>query len=74
MPDGIIRFKQNAIVRLLLDTGKFNLNDIARMNFSNEDHEQLAQLIGYSLSGFGELSYVSDKTFDAAAQQPVHYR
>ena len=64
--DGVIRFQTNKIVRALLDTGKLNLNDIACLNFSQEDREQFAQLIGYSLSGFGELSYVSDETYGAA--------
>jgi hypothetical protein len=42
------------------------MNSLARMNFSNEDREQFAQLIGYSLSGFSELSYVSDEIYNAA--------
>jgi len=56
----VVRFKQNKIVRMLLDTGKLNLNDIGKMNargmFNNDDYTQLMQLIGYSVSGFGELS------------------
>ncbi len=36
------------------------------MGFSDEDREQFAQLIGYSLNGFGELSYVSEETYEAA--------
>lgn len=63
---GVLRFKKNAIVRFLFDSGPFDMNVIARMPFSNEDREQFAQLIGYSLSGFGELSYVSNKTYAAA--------
>ena len=64
--DGIVRFKPNAIVRFLLDAGPFDMNKLALMSFSNEDREQFAQLIGYSLSGFSELRYVSDKTYAAA--------
>lgn len=63
---GVIRFKQNAIVRFLLDAGPFDLNMIAQMPFSREDHEHLAQLIGYSVSGYGDLSYVSDETYEKA--------
>jgi hypothetical protein len=59
--DGIARFKGNAIVRFLLDRGPITLNDLALMNFSDEDREQFAQLIGYSVCGFGELSYASDE-------------
>lgn len=66
--DGITRFKQNAIVRHLLDHSQKHgcgLNELACMNFSKEDHMQLAQLIGYSLSGYGELSCVDDDNYDA---------
>lgn len=62
----VVRFKENKIVRFLLDAGPFDLNQLARMPFDAEDHEQLAQLIGYSVSGFGELSYASDKAIEAA--------
>lgn len=63
---GIIRFKKNKIVTFLLEKGPFSLNDLAAVDFTDEDHEQFAQLIGYSLSGFGDLSYVRDETYDAA--------
>lgn len=63
---GVIRFKSNAIVRFLLDNGSFDMNTIALKNFSNEDREQFAQLIGYSLGGFGDLSYVSNETYETA--------
>lgn len=63
---GVLRFKANAIVETLLERGPLDLNDLALMEFSLEDREQFAQLIGYSLSGFGELSYVSAATYLAA--------
>ncbi len=63
---GVVRFKQNAIVRFLLDDGPFDLNQLAAMSFADEDREQFAQLIGYSLCGFGELSYATNKTYEAA--------
>lgn len=63
---GTLRFKKNHIVEYLLDNGGIDLNDIARKDFSREDREQFAQLIGYSLSGYGELGYVSDHTYDTA--------
>ena len=55
--DDVIRFKKNKIVRFLLDAGPFDMNQLALMPFDREDREQFAQLIGYSVSGFGELSY-----------------
>jgi hypothetical protein len=73
--NGTLRFKANAIVRYLLDfnagghgkPGHIDMNTLAVMDFSQEDREQFAQLIGYSLSGFGELSYVSNDTYETAA-------
>ena len=69
---GAARFKENRIVRLLLDWSSargMDMNDIARLNFPAEDREQFAQLIGYSLSGFGELSYVSDEAYKEAEEK-----
>jgi hypothetical protein len=65
-PQGVLRFKDNAIVKHLMDHGGFDMNILAAQPFSNEDRVQFAQLIGYSLSGFGELSYVSDIDYAAA--------
>lgn len=64
--DGVIRFKKNAIVEYLLETSKKTMDDLAVIEFTQEDREQFAQLIGYSLSGFADLSYVSDKTYQEA--------
>jgi hypothetical protein len=48
---GVLRFKSNAIVRHLLDKGGIDLNQLACMDFSDEDRSQFLQLIGYSHSG-----------------------
>jgi hypothetical protein len=69
---GTLRFKENKIVRHLLDAGPFDMNDLARLDFPREDREQFAQLIGYSLDGFCELPYVSDEVFDAADHMHKH--
>ena len=65
-PDGVVRFVPNRIVRFLLDAGPYDMNKLAMMPWSDEDREQFAQLIGYSVQGFGELSYVSDEAYAAA--------
>lgn len=74
----IVRFQENAIVRWMLDEatarGVFDLNTIARMPFDDADRMQLAQLIGYSVSGYGDLSYVSDKSFSEAAAKAEKLR
>ncbi len=64
--DGVVRFRANKIVRFLLDAGPFDMNMLAAAPFGREDREQFAQLIGYSVSGFGELSYASDQVVSAA--------
>lgn len=58
-----IRFKENAIVSWLVrkSAGRNLLNDIAAMDFSDDDQSQLAQLIGCTVSGFGDMSYASPK-------------
>lgn len=65
---GIKRFKDNKIVRYLLDAGEINMNQLARMPFDQDDREQFAQLIGYSVSGFSDLSYVRDITYETAVK------
>jgi len=59
--DNVIRFKPNKIVQALLDQNRgldhLDLNDIARMDFSQEDRMQFAQLIGFTVSGFGDEPY-----------------
>lgn len=61
---GVERFDSNRIVRLLLDVGGLDMNKLATMDFSNDDRAQFAQLIGYSVSGWSDLSYVSDTMWD----------
>ena len=67
---GVLRFKANAIVRHLLDTHPTcDPNRLACMDFTDDDRQQFAQLIGYSLSGYGELqSYVDDHAYATAAE------
>jgi hypothetical protein len=68
MEDGVLRFKRNRIVEYLLEKGGIDMNAIARLDFSQEDREQFAQLIGYSHSGSGDLGYVSNELWYAAAE------
>jgi hypothetical protein len=67
----VIRFKDNKIVQYVLDNGGVDLNQITRVSseegFSRDDRIQFAQLIGYSVNGFGELSYVTDRAYERAA-------
>ena len=59
--DGIIRFKENRLIRFLLDSHpNQNLNSLSIRDQQGEcnkgDYTQLMQLIGYSVSGYGGLS------------------
>lgn len=63
-PEGIARFKGNEVVDFLLDQAKrgrrCDLNDLfARFNQSDShlvaDLRQLYRLIGYSVSGYGDV-------------------
>jgi hypothetical protein len=67
--NGTKRFKENSIVRFLKENSSLDLNDLSKLPFPREDWEQFAQLIGYSVSGFLDLSYVSDETADAVAKE-----
>lgn len=71
--EGIVRFKANEIVRAMLAFGRegtrFDLNLLAALKFSREDREQFAQLIGYSVSGYGELHYVSKESVKLADRE-----
>ena len=66
--NGVTRFKSNKIVSFLAEG---RLNELTVKGFSNEDWEQLAQLTGYSLSGFGSLSYVSNEVYESANRMHV---
>ncbi len=70
-----MRFRENKIVSHLLDEctrAKIcDLNKLATMEFSRTDREQFAMLIGYSLTCFEELNYVSDETWRRAAKEEV---
>jgi hypothetical protein len=47
--------------------GKLDLSKLITLDFPQEDHEQFAQLMGYSISGYHELSYVSDESCEQAS-------
>jgi len=66
---GVARFKGNAIVRHLLDSGAIDMNALALLDFSDGDRNQFSQLIGYSLGGWSNLTYV-----DAASERAPRRR
>lgn len=70
--EGVERFKTNPLVSYLLDAGPFDLNDLARLQHTMPRwaYSQFAQLIGYSVDGWGTLSYVSDEEYEAAVAEP----
>lgn len=68
--DGIVRFRENAIVRHLLNTSRTDLHQlsvaVAHGEYSEDDYAQLLQLIGYSVSGYGSLSVATPEEVAAA--------
>jgi hypothetical protein len=64
--DGRPRFKKNTLVDYLLEKGGINLNDLCDVSCPPDERQQFAQLIGYSLSGYGELSYVDAIAYETA--------
>ncbi len=69
------RFIPNRIVQKLLETSTLDMNGINVMRINDEITEQeqiqFAQLIGYSLSGFSELNYVDDETYEKAVRLSI---
>lgn len=59
------RFVPNRIVQEILNNSNIDLNDISLLNFTDQERMQFAQLIGYSVSGFGGLDYVDEETYDS---------
>ena len=64
---GTIRFRPNRLVEHLLQDGPFDMNHLAVWSqthgIPDEEQAQFAQLIGYSVSGFADLSYVDDNLY-----------
>lgn len=66
---GGLRFKSNKIVEHVYDFAEKNgleLNKIAMMDFSDDDRQQFAQLLGYSFGGYGNLNCVDGDAYSAA--------
>lgn len=69
--EGRLRFKANNIITYFAWHGIIDINDIKSLDFSrygvtDEDRMQLAQLLGYTVDGYCELSYVSDESCNKA--------
>jgi hypothetical protein len=62
----VARFKENAIVCYLLYNGGIDMNKISTLGFSKDDRAHFAKLIGYSVSGAGDLGYFDPITIQAA--------
>lgn len=66
---GVLRFRNNEVVsRLLEEASKhgIDMNFLRSLDLPNEDWVQFSQLIGYSVSGFGGLSFVTDDDYALA--------
>ncbi len=73
---GVIRFMANPIVRFMVDWGRehgMSLNDLTMLSHSagwtKADWSHFSQLHGYSVSGWGDLSYGSDDEWQEAEKR-----
>lgn len=64
--NGVVRFKGNKIVERLFEERVIDLNKIVGWDLPAEDFEQFWQLLGYSVSGYGELSFIRPETVEPA--------
>lgn len=64
--DGVVRFKGNEIVMRLHREGTIDLNEIDLRGVPIEDVEQFWQLLGLTVSGYGELSFIRPETVERA--------
>lgn len=75
---GVIRFRGNRLVEALLDWGQsrgMGLNELTAIGIGKrEDWQQPAQLIGYSLDGYFDLSYVTGKGRERAERAEKKFR
>lgn len=67
----VLRFKANPLVRHLLDNGGITMNDLAFVECTDSERSHFAQLIGYSVAGWGTLSYVTDADWDRVHAEPA---
>ncbi|MNQ60672.1 hypothetical protein D3C85_749590 [compost metagenome] len=70
--DHVVRFKRNQIIcdmQELCARSGLDLNEIAIRDYSKDDRSQLMQLIGYSVSGYGNLSCARAKHVMRADQK-----
>lgn len=69
---GVFRWKSNSICAWAVDSQRINMNDVAMQDFSKPDMAQFAQLIGYSISRWGDLNYVRNKDAHEAQEEAEH--
>ncbi len=60
---GVVRFRENKVVAWLLDNGGVDMNRIALQCFADDERAHFAQLIGYSVDGYADRSYVDEDTY-----------
>lgn len=64
--EGTVRFQENPIIRFLQEfaaskgMGLNELHMLRNSNWSKRDWSQFMQLLGYSVSGFGDLSFIPE--------------
>ena len=68
--EGIARFRENPIVSYLLEIAPTDLNEIGmRFHDNPAAYAELAALIGYSVSGWGDLSQSDEESVARADEE-----
>jgi len=63
---GVARFKENPIIRFLLNEAHANISHVVNSGFSQEDIDQFTQLLGCSVCAFGDYGFASKKAVKKA--------
>ncbi len=63
---GVARFRANDVVQWLWETGQIDLNRIRVERFNKYDVAQFWQMLGYSVSAYGELSFIPKAVVEEA--------
>ena len=67
---GVARFRENDVIRWLVDVKGVNLNEVSRVaqteEFDRYDVAQFWQMLGYSVSGYGDISFIPKSVVEKA--------
>jgi hypothetical protein len=66
---GVVRFRGNAVVEWLFKNGRIDLNTIPCHSLPSKDVAEFWQMLGYSVSGYGDLDFIDRMTVEQADKE-----